>query len=129
MKGLTARLMPTAPMQISLKNRMARLHMSTTAHVVRAKARGDAQYAMARDEPYRVGTLSACGTMLFCGASGQCKYCGGKGESVMVNYYDSKTQSMDGYDVNTGKKKPLSAWRKQRRELLRTIKQQQIDMP
>ena len=105
MKGLTARLMPTAPMQISLKNRMARLHMSTTAHVVRAKARGDAQYAMARDEPYRVGgryqRVVPCS---FCGASGQCKYCGGKGESVMVNYYDSKTQSMDGYDVNTGKK-------------------------
>ena len=53
----TARLMPTAPMQILLKNRMARLHMSTTAHVVRAKARGDAQYAMARDEPYRVGDV------------------------------------------------------------------------
>ena len=57
MEGLTARLMPTAPMQILLKNRMARLHMSTTAHVVRAKARGDAQYAMARDEPYRVGDV------------------------------------------------------------------------
>lgn len=38
----------------------------------------------------------------FCGLSGLCKYCNGKGESIMVNYYDPHTHTMDGYNPHTG---------------------------
>ncbi len=49
----------------------------------------------------RYQSLTMC---TFCGASGKCKFCGGTGENVMVSFYDHKSQSMESFDVNSGKK-------------------------